>query len=317
MLRTRLTERLGLEHPIVAAPMAYVSGGKLAAAVSSGGGLGLIGAGYSDQSWLTEQFDRAGSSRVGCGFITHLLKRQEHMLDIALERAPAAIFLSFGDPAPFVDRIKLAGVPLMCQVQTVRDATHVLDLGADVVVAQGTEAGGHGQLRGTFTLVPEVADLIAVRSPATLLCAAGGIADGRGLAAALTLGADGAVIGTRLWASTEAMVHPNQLRAVVAATGDETIRNRVMDIVKGNDIWPARYTMRTLRSATTDRWHGNEEELRTHAQREQKVFAEANQRGDVSVVGATVGEAIGLIHDIEPAAEIVRRISREAEKILH
>src|SRR5262245_21925665 len=205
-MRTRLTERLKIEHPILSAPMGFAGGGKLAAAVTAAGGLGLIGGGYGEEKWLREQLAAAGNQRVGCGFITWSLKKQPHLLDIALERVRGALFLSFGDPAPFAPRIKQAGVPLICQIQSLADAKHAIDVGADILVAQGSEAGGHGERRATFTLVPEVADLIAARPPTTLLCAAGGVAAGRALAAALALGADGVLVGTRFPASEEALV---------------------------------------------------------------------------------------------------------------
>ena len=111
MLRTRLTERFKLSHPVILAPMGFNGGGRLAAAVAAAGGLGLIGGGYGNEAWLREQLAAAGNERVGCGFITWSLKEQPHLLEIALERAPAAMFLSYGDPEPFVDRIKQARVP--------------------------------------------------------------------------------------------------------------------------------------------------------------------------------------------------------------
>jgi nitronate monooxygenase len=226
------------------------------------------------------------------------------------------MFLSFGDPQPFAARIRQAGVPLICQIQTIADAQRAIQVGADVVVAQGAEAGGHGERRGTFTLVPEVADLIATVGPETLLCAAGGVGDGRGLAAALCLGADGVVVGTRLWASEEALVHPNLQAAVVSATGDDTLRSSVIDILRGYDTWPERYDVRTLRSAATDRWHGKESELRAAVQPEAARYAEAAARGDARNMSPIVGEAIGLIHDVAPAGEILRTIVSEAEGIL-
>jgi nitronate monooxygenase len=316
MLRTRLTERFGLSHPIVSAPMGWAGGGKLAAAVSAAGGIGLIGGGYGEEKWLRDQFAAAGNQRVGCGFITWSLRKQPHLLDIALAHAPAAMFLSFGDPAGFVDAVKRAGVPLFCQVQTVRDAQHVIDLGADVVVAQGGEAGGHGEMRGSFTLVPEIADLIARRAPNTLLCAAGGVADGRGLAAALVLGADGVVAGTRFYVSTEAAVHRKLQESAVKAGGDDTLRSRVIDMVRNLDFWPARYDLRTLKSPTTDRWHGREAELKVIAESEAARYLAAAAAGDTSVVSAIVGEAVGLIHDVDSAGEIMRVMSAEAEEIL-
>ena len=316
MLRTRLTERLRLDHPVISAPMGFAGGGNLAAAVTAAGGLGLIGGAYGNEEWLREQFTAAGNQRVGCGFITWSLQKQPHLLDLALDHAPGAMFLSFGDPAPFADRVKRAGVPLICQVQTVKDARRAIEVGAAIIVAQGSEAGGHGEKRATFTLVPEIADLIAAQAPDTLLCAAGGVADGRGLASAFVLGADGVVIGTRFWASTEALVHPNLHKAAVAAGGDDTLRARTIDIVRGLDSWPARYSLRTLRSETTDRWHGKDEELRAVAETEIKRYAEAVAIGDTRIVSPLLGEAVGLIHDIAPAAKILEGIIGEAEIIL-
>jgi nitronate monooxygenase len=316
MLRTRLTERFELDHPVISAPMGFAAGGKLAAAVSAAGGLGLIGAGYGEEGWLREQIAAAAGQRVGCGFITWSLMKQPHLLDIALEGAPAAMFLSFGDPEPFVGRIRQAGVPLICQIQTLADARRAIDLGADVLVAQGAEAGGHGEKRGTFTLVPEIADLVSARAPETLVCAAGGVGDGRGLAAALALGADGVVVGTRFWASEEALVHPNLQAAAVAATGDETVRSRVIDMLRGLDFWPARYDLRTLTSGATDRWHGKEGELRAVADVEMARYAEVAAKGDARNVSGIAGEAVGLIHGIAPAGAILRTIVSEAEEIL-
>jgi nitronate monooxygenase len=316
MLRSRLADRFKMDHPVISAPMGFAAGGELAAAVTAAGGLGLIGGGYGDERWLRDQIAAAGSQRVGCGFITWSLKKQPHLLEVALDGAPAAMFLSFGDPQPFASRIKHAGVPLICQIQTVADARRAIDVGADVVVAQGAEAGGHGAKRATFTLVPEVADLIAAHAPNTLLCAAGGVADGRGLAAALALGADGVVVGTRFWASEEALVHPSLQAAAVSANGDDTVRSRVIDMMRGLDFWPARYDLRTLRSAATDRWHGNEAELRAVADAEIVRYAEAAARGDARNVSAIAGEAVGLIHDVAPAGTILRTMISEAEEIL-
>ncbi len=316
MLTTRLTERFNLEHPIIGAPMGLVSGGRLAAAVSAAGALGMVGGGYGDGDWLREQFDAAGNQPIGCGFITWSLKRRPELLGLALERAPRAMMLSFGNPAPFVVQVKAAGVPLICQVQTVRDAAHVLDLGADVIVAQGTEAGGHGERRATMTLVPEIADLVAKRSPETLVVAAGGIADGRGLAAALALGADGVLVGTRLWASEEAIGNPRLKAAAVTRTGDDTLRSRVIDMVRGITGWPERYSLRTLTSRTTERWHGRESELAAVAAKEARAYAEAVAAGDPEVVSSLVGEAIGLIDAVEPAGAVIARMAAEAEAIL-
>jgi nitronate monooxygenase len=315
-ISTRLTERLGITHPIVSAPMDVIAGGKLAAAVSSAGGLGFLGGGYSDDSdWFGREFAAAGNQAVGCGFITWALRQHPHVLDVVIARKPKAIFLSFDDPEPFASRIKAAGISLFCQLQTRTDAERAIDCGADIIVAQGTEGGGHGGTRATLTLVPEIADLIAKRAPQTLLCAAGGVADGRGLAAALMLGADGVVVGTRFWASKEALVHPNLHAAALAAGGDDTVRQSVLDIVRGRP-WPTRYTGRVLANDLVREWFGREAELREARDEQVARYGAAAKAGDASVAATIVGEAVGLIQTIEPAAAIVERIASEAEALL-
>lgn len=314
-LRTRLTDRLGLAHPIVSAPMAGAGGGALAAAVSAAGGLGLIGGGYGDGDWLTREFAAAGNQRVGCGFITWSLAKQPHLLDLALGHSPVALMLSFGDPRPFAGAVRAAGARLVCQVQTIAHVREALEAGADVIVAQGTEAGGHGARRATMTLVPEVADLLARESPDTLLLAAGGIADGRGLAAALMLGADGVLMGSRFWASREALVHPALQAAAVAAGGDETVRTSTIDIVRRLD-WPKPFDIRVLRNDFTARWHGREADLAAQVEEEAPRFLAAGAEGDAARAGIVVGEAAGLIADIPAAAAIVARVVAEAEDLL-
>src|SRR5690606_2369042 len=163
------------------------------------------------------------------------LAKQPQLLDLVLAREPACVMLSFGDLAPFAQRIKDAGSLLVCQAQTLALAREAVAAGADVIVAQGTEAGGHGVERTTFTLVPEIADYLAGAAPETLLVAAGGIADGRGLAAALMLGADGVLVGSRFLASPEALAPPAFQAATVAADGDSTIRTSRGDIARGQE----------------------------------------------------------------------------------
>ena len=264
MLTTRLTEKLSITHPVISAPMAFASGGRLAAAVSDAGGLGLIGGAYCDGAWIEREFKEAGNQTVGCGFITWALKKNPEVLDQALAHAPKAIFLSFDDPKPFARKITDAGTLLICQVQTMRDMKHAVDCGADIIVGQGGEAGGHGigteGGRGTFTLVPEIADWLANNAPEVLLCAAGGVGDGRGLAASLMLGADGVLVGSRFWASKESLAHGNMVKAAINSDGDGTIRSSVMDIAREID-WPKRYTARVLKNAFTEKWHHDQSVL--------------------------------------------------------
>jgi len=314
-ITSRLTQRLGIAHPVISAPMAFAAGGRLAAAVTGAGGLGLIGGGYGDAAWLDDQFRAAGNVSIGCGFITWSMARQPHLLDLALAHRPAALFLSFADPTPYVAKIKAAGVLAIQQVQTRRDAEIAIDAGCDIIVAQGAEAGGHGDKRSTMTLVPEIADLITRRAPQILLCAAGGIADGRGLAASLVLGADGVVVGSRFWASEEALVHPNLHRAAVAATGDDTVRQSVTDIARGYD-WPERFNIRVVRNAYIDEWLGKEPAMRAAGEPERQRYAAAGAAGDPAIAPAIAGEAAGLIHAIEPAAAILNRMVTEAEALL-
>jgi nitronate monooxygenase len=295
--------------------MAFAAGGRLAAAVSTAGGLGLIGGGYGDADWLTQEFRAAGNQPVGCGFITWSLKRQPPLLDLALSNNPKAILLSFGDPEPLAEHIKQRGVTLICQVQTRRDAERALACGADVIVAQGAEAGGHGDRRATLTLVPEIADLIAKERPETILCAAGGIGDGRGLAAALILGADGVLVGSRLWASEEANVSEGMHAAALRATGDDTIRSQTMDLARKLP-WPQRYSARVLKNQFIERWHGHETELVAVADEEAAKYRLAWAEGDPDRSNTFVGEVVGLIRSIEPVAQIIERMTSEAEALL-
>ena len=273
-IRTPFTELFHVDHPLVLAPMGGVSGGALAAAVSKAGGLGLVGGGYGDPRWLERELQLvAGATGKpwGVGVITWAVG--EDIVRLALSYRPAAVLLSFGDPAPFGALVKEAGIRLICQVQDVAGARQAAAAGADVIVAQGTEAGGHGSRRATLPLVPAVADAVA---PVPVL-AAGGIADGRGVAAALMLGAQGAVLGTRFCASSEALWPDWAKKQLVAGGGDETSRSRVFDIARGLD-WPAPYTGRALRNAFADAWDGREEALRASAEAREQLHPRASGR---------------------------------------
>ena len=314
-ISNRLTRALDITHPIISAPMAFAAGGALAASVSAAGGLGLIGGGYGDATWLTEQFDLAAGQRVGVGFITWSLRKSPSLLTDVLKRGPAAVMLSFGDPRPFADQIRKAGARLICQCQNIDHVRDAIDAGADIIVAQGSEAGGHGALRGTLSFVPEAADLLAARSPDSMLVAAGGIADGRGLAAALMLGADGVLVGTRLWASNEALVAKRHHEAIIAARGDDTLRTAVVDIVRQLP-WPRGFTARVRRNTFTERWHGREELLARNVAVEAPLYNQAFSEGDPDNTAVWFGEAAGLIGAVEPATAIVERMAREAAALL-
>ena len=310
MLRTQLTELLEVEHPIILAPMGDVAGGALAAAVSNAGGLGLVGAGYADPVWLEEQLSLAGTARVGVGFITFALDERPRTLDVALTRQPPAIQLSFGDPEPYVARIHDAGAMVICQVQTVAEARAAASVGADVIVAQGEDSGGHGRPgRGTFGLVPSVVDAVG---PVPVV-AAGGIMDGRGLAAALVLGAGGATMGTRFYAASEALSDPTARSRLVQASGDDTVRTSAFDVVRG-PAWPEGHDGRALSNALTQAWE--REGLEPGELADWKVRYRTARSDDYGVHALWAGDAVDLVGSIVPAAQIVDGTVWEASRLL-
>src|SRR5438270_1796518 len=248
----------------------------------------------------------------GIGFITWSLAKQPDLLDIALNARPRAIMLSFGDPQPFAPRVKAAGALLICQVQNEDMARQALNAGAEVLVAQGSEAGGHGASRTTIDIVPAIVDLAAGRVP---VVAAGGIADGRGLAAMMMLGAAGVLLGTRFYASVEADGAEEAKQRICAATSGNTVRSIIFDLSR-NNVWPAPFTGRCLINDHARRWMGREVELLQNVRAVAAEYAAAKAAGNFDVAAVIAGEAVGLIHDVPTAAEIVGRIVTEAEQIL-
>jgi nitronate monooxygenase len=313
-ISTELTARLGIQHPILLGPMDTIAGSRLVIAVSEAGGFGILGGGYGDRARLSADVSKLkGFNRpFGIGFITWSMAKQPELLDIALEARPRAVMLSFGDPAPFSPKIKAAGALLICQVQDEEMARQALDCGADILVAQGSEAGGHGASRTTIDIVPAIVDLAAGRVP---VAAAGGIADGRGLAAMIMLGASGVLMGTRFYASVEADGADEAKQRIRAAKSGETARGVVFDWSR-KLMWPAPFTARTLINDHLRRWTGREIELMQRADEVAADYAAAKAAGNFEVAAVFAGESAGLIHDIPPAAEIVGRIVAEAEQSL-
>jgi nitronate monooxygenase len=309
MIATALTEMFALRHPIVLAPMGGVAGGKLAAAVSNAGGLGLVGGGYGDRDWLRTELSivkQEARAPWGVGLITWSVDRG--VLDLALEFHPDALMLSFGDPRPYAETIRSMGSKLICQVQGFDEMRVAVEAGADVIVAQGTEGGGHGGGRATLPLVPAIVDAAA---PIPVV-AAGGIADGRGLAAALMLGAQGALMGTRFYASAESLGRDSAKQRIVDADGGRTARTRVFDIVR-DYAWPPGYTGRALRNDFMERWNGREDELALALDTERAAFRAAAGEGDYDTAMVWAGEAVDLIRSVDGAASLVARISADAE----
>src|SRR5438105_12543477 len=295
--------------------MDVIAGARLTSAVSGAGGFGILGGGYGERTWLEQETAKLKRCAVpfGIGFITWSLAKQPDLLDIALNARPRAIMLSFGDPQPFAPRVKAAGALLICQVQNEDMARQALNAGAEVLVAQGSEAGGHGASRTTIDIVPAIVDLAAGRVP---VVAAGGIADGRGLAAMLMLGASGVLLGTRFYASEEADGAAEAKRRICAAKSGDTIRGIIFDLSR-NNVWPAPFTGRCLVNDHARRWIGREVELMQNVAAVAADYAAAKVTGNFDVAAVIAGEAVGLIHDIPPAAEIVERIVTEADQILN
>src|SRR5665213_1561100 len=313
-ISTSLTARLGIKHPILSAPMDTIAGARLATAVSAAGGFGILGGGYGNKVWLEQETAKLAGASIpfGIGFITWSLAKRPELLDVALAVRPRAVMLAFGDPNPFAPRIKAAGALLFCQVQTEDMARQALDAGADVLIAQGTEAGGHGASRTTLDIVPAIVDLAAGRVP---VVAAGGIGDGRGLAAMMMLGASGVLLGTRFYASQECDGADEAKKLICDASSGSTVRGVVFDLSR-NNVWPAPFTGRTLINDHARRWTGHEVELLQSMTAVAAEYAAAREARNFDIAAVFAGEAVGLIHDIPPAAEIVERIATEAEEIL-
>src|SRR4029078_10062871 len=314
-ISTPLTTLLGITHPILSAPMDVIAGARLTQAVSAAGGFGILGGGYGDKAWLEQETVKLRSASVpfGLGFITWSLAKRRELLDIALTVRPRAIMLSFGDPKPFTSKIKSAGARLICQVQDEGMARQALDAGADMLIAQGSEAGGHGASRTTIDIVPAIVDLAAGRVP---VAAAGGIGDGRGVAAMMMLGASGVLLGTRFYASQECDGADEAKQRICAASNGNSVRGIIFDLSR-NNVWPAPFTGRCLINDHARRWMGREGELLQNVQTVAAEYAAAKAAGNFDIAAVIAGEAVGLIHDIPPAAEIVDRIVTEAGQILN
>lgn len=329
----RLTQLFGLSTPLVLAPMALASGGALAAACAKAGALGLVGGGYGELAWTQREYslaqdiaradaDGTTASRIGIGFISWKLDEDASALDwvLAQPQPPAAVMLSFGSPAAYAARIAQAGAKLIFQVQRMDQVPMALAAGAQVLVAQGMAAGGHGMDahhgRSTLTFVPELADWLAAHSPQTVLLAAGGIGDGRTLAASILLGADGALVGTRLWATQESLASPAAKKQALATDGDGTARSSIFDILRRKN-WPASYDFRAIRNGLHQAWEGRMDELRANPQVARAEYDAGVAAADLSKAHVTVGEAIGLIHDLPSAGALIARMSADARLLLN
>ncbi len=323
-MKTELCERLGIDFPIIQAPIGGAAGAPLAAAVSNAGGLGTVAV----TNWGTEvarEKIREVRARTSKPFSTNLLMSFPHEaeLEVCLEERVPAVSFFWGDPSPYVERFHAAGAAVLLQIGSVEEARQAVDAGVDIIVAQGWEAGGH--VRGdvaTLPLVPSVVDAVA---PVPVV-AAGGIVDGRGLAAVLALGAAGAWIGTRFLASEEASIHPDYRERILRGTAAETVHTMLYDVK-----WPDA-PHRVLRSSTFAAWEaagrppsgqrpGEGDVLATDAYgntvvRYQSATARSDHEGDIEAFPIWAGQGVGLVNKVQPAGEIVREIAGDAQRTL-
>jgi NAD(P)H-dependent flavin oxidoreductase YrpB (nitropropane dioxygenase family) len=315
MITTRFTRLLGVAHPVVLGGMGTGTSPDLVAAVSAAGGLGILGATHLAPGRLTDDVAaiRAQTDRpIGLNFLLAFVDEERFATALALRPA----VLSFAWPYPEQDlagyfaRAHAVGARVVHMVSTAAEGARAAAAGADVVVAQGTEGGGHVGQMGTMVLVPQ-----AVRAiPDKPVLAAGGVADGAGLAAALALGADGVLLGTRFLATPEAPIHAGFKQAILDSDGTDTVLTEIPDIASGR-VWPGAMN-RVQRNRFIAEWAGREWLLR---QRRAEVAAQlerARAAGDTDNGTVGIGQIAGLIDDVAPAGDVVRRIVEEAESLL-
>ena len=310
-LRTPLCDLLGVRHPIGNAGMAGVAGPALCGAVAEAGGIASLAlslAAPDDVAGLVADVRARSSLPFSVNLITWILDGREELLDAALGEGVASITLSFGDPTPYVGRVHDGGALAICQVQTLEAARRALAAGADVLIAQGSEAGGH---TGEIPLLPFLPQVVDAAGDVPVI-AAGGIGDGRGLAAVLMLGAQGALMGTRFLAAPEAAseVWPHLGGDVVDASADDTVWSTAFDIEqgRGRSPWPTGLGERSIRTPFLDEWAGREEQL-----------AAALRESDADVGDATpsyAGPIAGMVTEREAVGDIIEGVVGEATEAL-
>ncbi|MGQ0546306.1 MAG: NAD(P)H-dependent flavin oxidoreductase [Betaproteobacteria bacterium] len=314
-MRTRICELLGIELPVIQAGMSLFTSAELVCAVSNAGGLGSLGCWRRPADDFKRQLDaiRAGTRRPFA--VNHVVPAlDEAVFRLTLEARPALVSMALGDPGELVKRIHDAGSKAMQQVTTVSQAVQAAERGVDIIVAQGSDGGGYIGAVGTMALVPQVVDAV---KPIPVV-AAGGIADGRGLAAALMLGAEGVNVGTRFLASREAPVSNAWKQAILDADAEDAI---YVDVV--NDIMPNPgalgygTVLRSRRSPFIDEWRDRRDEARRQAERLLNHLIGLTKEGRIGDAFPAAGQSAGMVRDIRPAGEIARQLVEEARAVLH
>ena len=311
-LSTAWSASTGLRVPIVNAPMGGVAGGRLAAAVSAAGGLGMVGMGStaSSATLTTELAELGEPDRFGIGLVDWVIRRHPALLDDALAAQPMLLSVSFGTDFCWVDRAHAAGIVTATQVYHPEEARRARDGGVDVLVSRGAEGGGHGETRlATLPLLDAVLDVAGVP-----VLAAGGIASPRSLAAVLAAGADGAWLGTCLSACPEALTGDGARSALIAASPTDTVATRVFDV--GQQLpWPPRFPSRVLRNDFTARWNARENTLVDDPAAGVELAA-AIAADDYRIAPVDAGQGVGLLVDERPAAVVIAELCAGAEHLL-
>jgi NAD(P)H-dependent flavin oxidoreductase YrpB (nitropropane dioxygenase family) len=315
MLHTRICDLLGIRHPIVLGGMGTATNPELAAAVTNAGGLGIMSVSNLSPDQQRTDVGRLHELTKGPFGLNHLLfMAQEERLAATVSLRPKVFSTAWPWPDQdlkmYAEMSRQAGALFMHMVSSVPEAVRAAEAGADVIVAQGTEGGGHVGWMGTLPLVPMVVRAVAP----TPVLAAGGVADGQGLAAALALGADGVLLGTRFMATPEAPIPQGYKDAIVRDDGHDTLLTEIPDTAAGR-VWPGAM-LRVARNRFIERWAGREWEVRQRRTEIARGLAQARANNDMDEASLMMGQTAGLINDIVPAGQLVERIAVEAEAIL-
>ena len=310
-MHTRLCDLFGINHPVLLAPMGGYGGPDLVAAVSEAGGLGLLAATWTDLPGLLDeirQIRRLTSRPFGVNFVLHLA--DPAAIDRVLDEGVAILSTFRGDPTSVIAKAKAAGALTLHQVTTEAEVHQAVQAGVDAVIAQGNEAGGHGGPEPLWSFLPKA---LAAAGDVPVI-AAGGIIDGRGLAAALALGASGVSMGTRFLATPESAATPSHKRALLDSQPGDTLYSQVWDDIWG-EVWPG-IKVRALRNAALDRWHGRPDDLARDLARARAGLAAATARDDAEEMPLLAGTGAGHITAIVPAGQLVRAIVAEADQVI-
>ena len=315
MIRTRICDLLGIPHPIVLGGMGNATTAPLVAAVSNAGGFGTLGTSAFDASTLDREIASIHERTDKPFGINHLLFQiKEDMYAVTLRARPALVAFAWArkdqNLRDYVQRAHDAGCKVMYMAGEVSEALRAADAGADVLVAQGTEAGGHVGWMASLPLVPMMVKALA---PLPVLCA-GGIADGHGLAGALALGAEGVLLGTRFLATHESPLHANFKQAIVDSDGHDTVLTEIPDLASQR-VWPGAMS-RAKRNGFIERWAGREWAVRQDAVEIGKELAKARAGGDIDNASLSYGQDAGLIDSIKSVKEVIEEIVAEAEEIM-